>query len=240
MKILYFLVTVWALFWLGLLTCLGAVWIFIMGALGASEDALQIVGRTWSRSLVFLVGCKLTVRGSENLEPGASYIFASNHTSALDILALFVALPDNLRWIAKKELFEIPVFGYTIRRVGYIPIDRSDSKAALKSLGRAVTRIKDGASVVIFPEGTRTTDGALLPFKPGGLAMAIRARRPVVPVAIAGASKALAPKSMLLKPGPIQVSIGKPIETTGYKMRQRDELAALVRQEVAALLEDKG
>ncbi len=230
------LISLWGMLMLGVITSLGAFFIMVMGILGASEASLQVVGRSWARWLLRLVGCRVRMRGGEKLTPGAPYVFASNHTSALDIPALLSVLPKNFRWIAKKELFSIPVFGYAIRRVGYIPIDRSDARAAVKSLGTAAGRIKDGASVVIFPEGTRSKDGNLLPFKAGGLGLAIRAKVPVVPLAITGARRCLSPKSLLLLPGTITVTLGEPIETAGLKMGQRDELASQVRDEVQQLL----
>lgn len=238
MKAFYLLLSLWGMLMLGILTSLGAMCLLIMGVLRVRESVMQVVARSWARWLLRLVGCRVRVRGGDGLIPGAPYVFASNHTSALDIPALLSVLPKNFRWIAKKELFDIPVFGYAIRRVGYIPIDRGDTRAAVKSLGMAASRIKDGASVVIFPEGTRSKDGNLLPFKSGGLGLAIRARVPVVPLAITGARKCLPPKSLLIRPGVITVTLGEPIPTAGLKMGQRDEIALQVRDVVGRLMVD--
>jgi 1-acyl-sn-glycerol-3-phosphate acyltransferase len=172
----------------------------------------------------------------ESIEPGAAYVFASNHASALDILALLAVLPTNFRWIAKKELFSLPIFGPSLKAAGYIAIDRSDRRSALQALLAASERIKNGASVVIFPEGTRSLDGKLLPFKPGGLMLAQRSGRPVVPVAILGSNQALPAKQLLINPGPIHVKIGKPFGPEETKSLDRDQLAALTRQRVMELL----
>lgn len=223
--------------WLALLTGLAALIIVIQQLFRVEERNMQWVPRFWAKFLLVGTGCPARITGLENLTSGETYVFASNHTSALDIPALLALLPSNFRWLAKKELFAVPVFGPALRRVGYIPLDRSDARAALKSLNQAAGRIAAGASVVIFPEGTRSEDGTLLPFKSGGLGLAIRAGRPVVPLVIKGARKALPPKRYVVSPGPIQVVVGKPIPTQGLKMRDRDELTQKVRGQVLALLE---
>ncbi len=228
----------WGIAWLTLLTIVFGSATIILAWCRVSEHKTQIAPRTWARLIMWGVGCPVRTIGRENIVPSATYVFASNHTSAFDIPTLLGQLPSNFRWIAKKELFKIALFGPAMLRAGYIPIDRSDHRAALKSLNRAAERISGGASVVIFPEGTRSPDGKLMPFKSGGLALAIRSQRPVVPVAIIGANKALRPKSLLLSPGRIHLVLGKPIPTEGLKMGQRDELAQQVREEVQALLDN--
>ena len=232
-----FIFSGWALIWLVSTTLFFTTMVFIYAWLGRSEASIQTPARAWARWLARGVGCPAIVKGLENLEPGASYVFASNHTSALDILALFCVLPDNFRWIAKKELFAIPLFGPAMLRAGYIPIDRSDRRAAIRSLINASKRIAEGASVVIFPEGTRSKDGSLLPFKSGGMGLALKAEVPVVPVAITGARKALPPKKLLLTPGPVTVHLGKPIPTSGFQRGDREGLSSAVREGVVKLLE---
>ncbi len=231
------LLIAWAGAWLGLVTTLGFIILVVLTLFKVPEHRLQWIPRLWARCMLWAVCCRVKVQGLENINPEETYIFACNHTSALDILALMSVLPPNFRWIAKKELFEIPVFGPAMRRAGYIPIDRSNNRAAMKSLNQAARRINQGASVVIFPEGTRSESGRLLPFKSGGLALAIRSRRPVVPVAIQGAARALPPKTLHLNPGTITITLGKPVPTQGMKLRQRDELAQRMQQEVQKLLD---
>ena len=223
--------------WLALLTGLAALIIVFLQLFRVEERNKQWVGRLWAKLLLAGTGCPARIDGLENLTSTDTYVFASNHTSALDIPALQALLPSNFRWLAKKELFDVPVFGSAIRRVGYIPIDRSDARAAMKSLHQAAGRIANGASVVVFPEGTRSTDGTLLPFKSGGLGLAIRSGRPVVPLAIMGARQALPPKRFIINPGPIRVAVGRPIPTQGLKMRDREELSQKVRGQVRELLE---
>ena len=126
--------------------------------------------------------------GEENL-PDGPVIFMSNHQSNFDILTLLAIMPRQIYWIAKKELFDIPVFGTSMRRGGYIPLDRSDGRKALRSMDNAAAIIRSGKSVVIFPEGTRSRDLRLLPFKRGGFMLALRAGVPVVPVTINGSGR---------------------------------------------------
>jgi 1-acyl-sn-glycerol-3-phosphate acyltransferase len=144
--------------------------------------------RLWGRLGLALNLVKVTVSGAEHL-PDGPIIFMSNHQSNFDILSLLAAMPRQFYWIAKKELFEIPVFGHSMRRGGYIPLDRGDGRKALHSMDEAAAAIQQGKSVVLFPEGTRTPDGNLLPFKRGGFILALKADVPVIPVTINGSGK---------------------------------------------------
>ena len=144
--------------------------------------------RIWARLALTLNLVRVTVQGSEHL-PDGPVIFMSNHQSNFDILALLADMPRRFHWIAKKELFDIPVFGASMRRGGYIALDRGDGRKALQSLDAAAATIHQGKSVVLFPEGTRSPDGNLLPFKRGGFILARKADVPVVPVTINGSGK---------------------------------------------------
>ncbi len=156
--------------------------------------------RFWGRLGLLMAGVKVTVNGAELL-PEGPVIVMSNHASNFDILALQGCFPRQLSWIAKKELFTIPVFGWSMQRGGYIALDRGDGRKALRSMDEAAQQIKAGASVIIFPEGTRTTDGHLLPFKRGGFLLAVRAGVPVVPVSITGSFAINPGGSLELNPG---------------------------------------
>jgi 1-acyl-sn-glycerol-3-phosphate acyltransferase len=198
-------------------------------AIGASiwkkgGDGAHLVGRLWARSILFLTRVKVSVKGLEHIDPRVPYLYMANHQSMFDILSLLAYLPVQFRWLAKKELFHIPVFGYSMARAGYISIDRSDRRSAHKSLLEAARKIAGGVSVVIFPEGSRSTDGRIRPFKAGGFHLAIRSGRPIVPVVISGAREVMPKGRLRIRPGHICVSVNPPIDTTSYKDKAKKEL----------------
>lgn len=166
--------------------------------------------RFWGRLGIRMAGVRVTVSGAERL-PVGPLIVMSNHASNFDILALQGFFPRPLSWIAKKELFDIPVFGQSMRYGGYIPLDRGDGRKALKSMEEAAGHIRGGKSVIIFPEGTRTRDGKLLPFKRGGFLLAARAGVPVVPVSINGSFRINPGGALKLYGGDITIQIHAPI-----------------------------
>jgi len=160
-----------------------------------------------------------------------------NHQGNFDILALTLAIPRRFSWIAKEELFRVPLFGGAMRRAGYIPLDRSDGRRALKSMDAAAARIRNGSSVVVFPEGTRTKDGNLLPFKRGGFLLAAKAGVPVVPLTINGSMKINPRNRLELYPGVIRISFAEPVITAAVKGKDKQELMEQVRTAIAAGLE---
>ncbi|MFC1513274.1 lysophospholipid acyltransferase family protein [Thermodesulfobacteriota bacterium] len=206
---------------------------------GMSSTNAQCFPRLWAKLLLRLSGVTVTIKGGQSLINGNPYIFAGNHQSQFDIFALQGFLGHDFRWLAKKELFDVPVFGTAMRRVGYISVDRSHSRAAVKSLDVAAKRIAAGTSVIIFPEGTRSADGELLPFKSGTMVLAIKAAVPVVPMAIVGTHAILPKGHLLAKSGKVVIRLGEPIETSGYKVKQKHELAQRLQAAVAGLIAEE-
>lgn len=204
-----------------------------------SPDKAQIFPRTWARTLCRMIGIRVRVTGAENLNPDATYIFVGNHTSQADIFSFQGYFPHNFRWIAKKELFRIPFFGPAMRRAGIVPIDRSHGREAMKSLNKAAERIAGGTSVLIFPEGTRSPDGKLAPFKTGAIMLAIKAGVPVVPLGFIGAHDILPKGKLLAKSGEIIIRIGKPLPTSGYKPKDKQQLAEDLHNKVAGLVQSE-
>ncbi len=193
--------------------------------------------RLWARLGLWLAGAKVEATGQEHVPDGVPVIFMSNHQGNFDILALLLVVPRRFAWIAKEELFRIPVFGHSMARAGYIPLDRSDGRRALKSMEAAAAKIRNGASVVIFPEGTRSPDGALLPFKRGGFLVAVRAGVPIVPVTINGSMRINPAHRIELHPGTIRVRFGEPISTSGRGRGQDEQTMEQVRAAIAGGLE---
>jgi 1-acyl-sn-glycerol-3-phosphate acyltransferase len=170
------------------------------------------------------------------LDPKQPYVVMANHLSAVDIWAVFLSVPFPLRFIAKKQLGQIPLFGWAMRAGRFIFIDRQNAAAARRSIDEAAARIGKGCSVVIFPEGTRSRDGRLAPFKKGGFHLAINSGAQIVPVAIRGSREIMPRGSLLIRPGTVDIEIGEPIPTTGLGAGDREALLDQVHARIAAML----
>jgi 1-acyl-sn-glycerol-3-phosphate acyltransferase len=202
------------------------------------QNVVHSWGILWGRSCLWLAGLNVKVTGAENLTVAGPAIYVSNHQSNFDIPLLYAGLPIQFRWMAKQELFSIPLFGTAMKRGGYIPIDRSNRKEAMRSLTAAARRIRDGVSVIIFPEGTRSPDGTLQPFKKGALLLAAKAGVPIVPMAIHGSHQVQPKGSLRINPVPLQLTIMPPIATAGLKMAHIDKLTDQVHERIARCLEN--
>jgi len=200
--------------------------------LDPSRNLSQVMARWWGAILVYIAGIPLQVEGLERLVPGQTYVYAANHRSNFDIFVLISTLPGKFLWVAKKSLFQIPLFGQVLTRMGYISVDRSNQAAAIRSLNYATARVKAGASMIIFPEGTRAIVGELLPFKKGVFIMALKAGQPIVPVSISGTRFIQPRASLRVRPGPVKVVISPPIHPQEF--RRKEDLMAAVRQAVEA------
>jgi len=209
------------------------IWV---GVFRGSTDTMHSLVRYWGKLICWLSGVSVQVEGAEKLERNRPYIFAANHQSQFDIIALQGYLDFNYRWLAKKELFKVPIWGTAMKLAGYISVDRAHGRQAIKSLDAAAQRIAEGTSVVIFPEGTRSKDGKLQPFKSGGMVLAIKSGVPLVPVAISGTHEILPKGGVTLRPGNIVIRIGYPIETKDYKTNRKHELAERMQKAVEKLL----
>ena len=194
--------------------------------------------RLWGRLGLALGMVKVTVSGGEHL-PAGPVIFMSNHQSNFDILSLLAEMPRQFYWIAKKELFDIPLFGRSMQRGGYIPLDRGDGRKALQSIDAAAAAIHQGKSVVLFPEGTRTQDGNLLPFKRGGFILARKADVPVVPVTINGSGRINPANQIRLYSGDIHITLHTPISFPSELRRSEAEtwMMETVRAQIESGLE---
>jgi 1-acyl-sn-glycerol-3-phosphate acyltransferase len=198
-----------------------------------SPDYLHAYARTWARVGLLLAGVRLEAEGRENIPRDRAVIYMPNHQSNFDILALYAGLPVQFRWLAKEELFRIPLFGFAMRRSGYIPIDRTDRKKAFHSMTEAARRIAEGTSVIVFPEGTRSPDGGILPFKKGGFVLALQAGAPIVPVAIEGCREIMPKNSRWIRGGTIRVRIFPAVETADRTAADREQLQEAVRRPIS-------
>ncbi|MGD8370761.1 MAG: lysophospholipid acyltransferase family protein [Syntrophobacterales bacterium] len=228
-----------ALFVLTVFFSLAAI---IAALLTRGGNVPHLIGRLWSRSILFASGVRVRVEGWENIDPNQPYVFAANHQSQFDIFALLAHLPIQFRWLAKRELFRIPIFGLAMKSAGYISIDRSNRREAFRSIDIAATRVREGTSIVIFPEGTRSLDGKLKSFKKGGFHLAIKSGRPIVPVSLSGTFAILPKKGFRIRPRNVLIHIGQPVPTEDITVADRNWLISEIRRRIQEHLppEEKG
>jgi 1-acyl-sn-glycerol-3-phosphate acyltransferase len=220
-------VAVWTSVWI----CIAAV----VALVTWNRDApLVMARRIWAPVVLWAAGVRYRVEPLPALDPATPHVFVMNHQSMLDIACAFGSIPLPLRFIAKKVLKHVPFLGWYMWLTGMIFVDRSGGSKAVRSLAKAAARIKAGANILVFPEGTRSKDGAILPFKGGPFMLALQAGVPIVPVAIEGSGRVLPSGSFLVRPGEVRLKVGKPILTAG---RPRSAREALLREVRAALVE---
>jgi len=210
--------------------------LFVAVVLRRGAASVQGLAAWWARSICAASGVAVTVTGTENVDSNKPYIFAANHQSQFDIFALQGFLGVDFRWLAKKELFQVPIWGPAMRSAGYIPVDRSRGRQALISINEAAEKIAAGTSVIIFPEGTRTRDGKMQDFKAGAMVLAIKSGVDIVPLAIRGSYEILPKGKLLIKPGNISIQVGDPIATGKYTSKDKHTLAKILHEDVAKLL----
>lgn len=195
----------------------------------------QYWARWWSRTLLAAAGIDLRVEATDKARSVPEAIFMANHTSASDIVVIFVALCRDVRFVAKRELFWIPFLGWSMWLAGFIPVDREKKDKAREAFDRIGKSLRKGISILVFPEGTRSRNGKLLPFKKAGFLLAMRTGLPIVPVGISGARAVLGADGLLVRRGRIEVRVGDPIPSDGYTFAQRGEFLEKVRAEIARL-----
>ncbi len=199
-----------------------------------------LFGRIWSWLVLKTNRVRVAVCGREHVDPDASYVFIANHASHLDSTAIALALPHTLRFIGKKSLSRIPVFGWASRRIGIIYIDRQNRQKAIETLRQEAGSLKNGVSTLFYAEGTRSVDGQLQAFKKGGAIFAIQTGLPVVPLTVAGSHRLMPKYATRIRPGTITVYIGRPISTIGLSQDDRDDLIDQVRGEIQQQLDGHG
>jgi 1-acyl-sn-glycerol-3-phosphate acyltransferase len=201
----------------------------LLSLFDSSGNIPHLVARLWGKIQLATAGTKLRIQGLKNFDHKKSYILVSNHQSAFDIFALLGYLPIQFRWTAKAELFRIPFLGWSMSRIGYVPIERDSPKKAYRSMLQAAEKVKKGVSVMIFPEGTRSPDGNLQPFKKGLFLIALKSQAPILPIAIRGTAKILQKGHWRFHPGKVDIIISPPIETAGIPSQKEGELSEQVR-----------
>jgi 1-acyl-sn-glycerol-3-phosphate acyltransferase len=196
------------------------------------------VARLWCVHLLFLTRVKIIVRGASNIDRAANYVFVANHQGYFDIPVLYASLGSGLTFIAKKELFAFPFFGWGMAAIGCISMDRKNPRKARTSISRAVSLLrKNNLSLVLFPEGTRSPSGRVGEFKRASFTLAQEAEVPVVPIAICGTGAIHNKSSNRISPGTVTVVIGTPLPTDEMKKMNKEELSGTVRGIIAKAME---
>ena len=202
-----------------------------------SGQSAYYLTKTWVWIVSKAMGLTFSVQGAEKVVPGTSYIVTPNHQSNVDIMGLLKTLPFRYRWVLKKELLKIPLFGWSLARSGAICLDRSNPRQAVEQLRAGTSKLSNGWSMLIYPEGTRTRDGKLGPFKKGAFMMAVQTGIPILPVTSNGAFKIMPKQSLHFRPGHITLTIGDPISTEGLTEEDVPELMEKTRKAIEANLD---
>lgn len=211
-----YLKPVFALYFYTLFFPLAILWMVIGSTMSMifsilfGQKAGSYCGIIWAKGTCILSFVKVTVTGKEHLSNSQSYVFVANHSSSYDIYSMYGYLGRDIRWMMKKELMRIPFLGWACKLVGHISVDRSNAVKAAETLTIAKKSLKNGTSVVFFPEGSRTRNGRMSAFKRGAFITAQEIGLPVVPVAIEGTFNIMPPGSNVLRPGKVFLHIQPP------------------------------
>jgi len=213
----------------------------VMVVINDRSPLIERIIRVWSRVWLAASGTKLEVEGAENIDPKRSYVVVANHLSTLDIMACLLAVPLPIRFLAKKELFRVPVLAQGMRMVGIIEVDREARGAVHSEVNRQSRElIEKGRSLIIYAEGTRPRNGVMKPFKKGAFTMAISSGLPVLPLSIHGSFEAWPPGTPLVRGGVIKIILDKPVETEGMTTSDTGDLRNEVREVIAGRVEALG
>ncbi len=197
------------------------------GFIDQSGNLSHRVSSLWCRLLCKLNGVKVEIIGLENILPGKPQIFVSNHQGYFDIFALSGYLPVQIRWIAKSTLFRIPFMGWAMSASGYIPVERGDRKKAYEAFNKTLEKLKEGPSIIIFPEGTRSEDGKVGPFKKGSNLIASRSKCPMIPITIIGSGDIIKKGSAVITPGSVRIIISPLVEPRANKKENEEVLESI-------------
>lgn len=189
--------------------------------------------RAWARLILATTGVRVTVEGLEKLDAHCSYVFAANHQSIYDIPIVFASLPFQLRIVAKQSLGRIPFMGWHLYLAGHLLVDRRNPGADI--VQKMARLVREGSSLIVFPEGTRSVDGQLGRFKKGSFLVALGANLPIVPITIEGSRHVMQKGRLMVRPGHVRLTVHEPISTEGLRREEVPALADRVRTAVAGV-----
>jgi 1-acyl-sn-glycerol-3-phosphate acyltransferase len=197
---------------------------------------LYVLGHIGVRLGLALTGIRYRVAGAAHVLHDRAAVYCSNHQSNVDPPVLFDAVHPMMHILYKAELSAIPVLERAFRYGGFLPVDRRNKEAAMRSIEAGAASLRAGNSFLIFPEGTRSRTAELLPFKKGGFIMAIKAKAPIVPIAVQGGRESMRKGSAFIRPVTVSIRVGEPLETAGLDLKDRDALIEETRRRIAAML----
>ncbi len=208
--------------------------VFLVGRRDPSDPRVQRLVDSWARTWLRLVRVDLEVAGRDHIDANRSYVVISNHLSNLDVMVCFLAVPLPIRFLAKEELFRVPILAQAMRAIGIVEVARGGRSAAIRSVNLQSEKvIARGHSLIIYPEGTRSRDGTPQPFKKGAFMMATAAEMPILPVAIAGTRAIWPPNGLIRRGGRVVVTIDSPVETSGLSRIDVERLRRTMEADIS-------
>jgi 1-acyl-sn-glycerol-3-phosphate acyltransferase len=234
--VIYLITIALATVWYGTLVIVAGL-LGVPSRRGGVYDTWQ---RGWSKMVLWGGGVKVSTKGLENVPHDEPVVFISNHQSFFDIMSIVSVLPAGVRFVAKKELLKVPIFGRAMRTAGHVIIDRQNRPAAFEAYEEAAKGIKKGFNAVVFAEGTRSRTGRLQPFKKGPFVLAIAAGVPVIPIYCANTFEILPKGTFRVSPRPVTVYFGTPIPTEGLTYDDREQLLDRAHRVIEQFAVDSG
>ena len=207
------------------------------GNIKERDKIINAVARKWSQALLKVAGVTVNVSGTENVPDHEAVVFVSNHQGNFDIPILLASIEKPKSFIAKTEIANLPLISTWMKYMNCVFMDRSDIRQSLKVISQASYYVKEGYSMAIFPEGTRSKGKEMGEFKPGSMKLALKAEAAIVPVAIRGSYKIMEENGFIIKPGLVEVVIAKPIPTKDLTKEQVRNLPALVQEIIQSKLQ---
>jgi len=219
----------WIIFWVILATLVLFLPVTLAAFLGSTGKLSFTFTEVWAWIILKAMGCRTKTTGMERIRKKQSYIIIANHQSHFDALAIILTLGIQFRWVVKKELLKIPLFGQALYASRNIIVDRSNREKTIKSLNEGMDRLPKGVSVMFFAEGSRSSDGMVKKFKKGGFITAIGKKLPILPVTVNDSMNVLPKGSLVFNPGTIEVVVGEPVKTKDYNLDRLEELTEKTR-----------
>jgi 1-acyl-sn-glycerol-3-phosphate acyltransferase len=199
------------------------LWSLLGGLLSIFDrkgNLAHLCNRIWAKLNLMIGGFDVDLEGIEHVDSSRAYVIISNHQALFDIIMLLGLLPLQFRFVSKKDIFRVPFLGWAMRFARYIELDRTRLREAMIILARSSSLFKEGTSIMVFPEGTRSVDGRIRPFRKGPFQLALNSQVPILPVTILGTKRAITQNSLHIVPCPVKMVVSKPIEISGYGSKE--------------------